>query len=571
VGIDSTPGNQSSKFRVQFHMPRSLFLMLLLVGKTLAAQSTLAPRQALSSVAGQVVQESAGTPLRKVAVQLAPSEGSTVFRKDDRNWHSATTDSDGRFQIVGIQPGEYRVILEHNGFLSSTRRSRLYSSTLLSLAAGQELQELLFRMRPAGVIKGKIVDEDGDAVPGIGVSAVSASGRDMESNVNATTNDLGEYRIAGLPEGKFLVIAQPQAEMIASGSRPSQEKVYAPTYYPGNLDRSQAATIDVHAGDEATASFNLISSRIFNVKGRVFGLKPTAQPTATAPRRMLQVNGQGSATIVLERTDGQDSSHGAAIEADGAFEIQGVLPGSYNARISSEHLNHVRASQTIEVRDADIDGVQLTTESSVEMHGRFRMDDGRKMDWRQVQIMIDPDDRKQSDGPLMARMQADGSFVVPNAQPGNYHVVVTSSSALLRDYIVKEVNVDGKEVGDSGLSITGGASFLDIVGSAKGSAIEGTAVDDEGKPIPDMQVVCIPDATRRKRHDIYQQVQTDQRGYFSLRGLNAGEYQVFALDDAPGDITDQDFVSAHDGQGETVTVEAGERKSVVLKLPPPAD
>ena len=162
-------------------------------------------------------------------------------------------------------------------------------------------------------------------------------------------------------------------------------------------------------------------------------------------------------------------------------------------------------------------------------------------------------------------------LVVPNAQPGNYHVVVTSSSALLRDYIVKEVNVDGKEVGDSGFSSTGGASFLDIVGSAKGSAIEGTAVDDEGKPIPDMQVVCIPDATRRKRHDIYQQVQTDQRGYFSLRGLNAGEYQVFALDDAPGDITDQDFVSAHDGQGETVTVEAGERKSVVLKLPPPAD
>src|SRR6266567_2106061 len=551
-------------------MPRSLCLMFLLVGGTLVAQNTVAPRQPLSSVAGQVVQELAGTPLRKVAVQLAPSEGSTVFRQDDRNWHSATTDSDGRFQMIGIEPGEYRVMLEHNGFLSSTRRSRLYSSTLLSLAPGQELQGLLFRMRPAGVIKGKVVDEDGDAVPGIGVSAVSVSGRDTESNGSATTNDLGEYRIAGLPEGKFLVLAQPQAEMIASESKPSREKVYAPTYYPGSLDQSQAASIDVHAGDETTASFNLISSRTFTIKGRVFGLSPTAQPTATAPRRMLQVNGQGSATIVLERTDGQESSHGAAIEADGSFEIQGVLPGSYTARISSEHLNHMRASQTIEVRD-DIDGIQLTTETSVEMHGRFRMDDGRRMDWRQVQITIDPDDRKQSDGPLMARMQADGSFTVANVQPGNYHVVITSSSASLRDYIVKEVNVDGKEVGDSGFSITGGASFLDIVGSAKGSAIEGTAVDDEGKPIPDVQVVCIPDATRRKRRDIYQQVQTDQRGYFSLRGLNAGEYQVFALDDAPGDITDQDFVSAHDGQGETVTVEAGERKSIVLKLPPPAD
>jgi hypothetical protein len=550
-------------------MPRSLCLVLLLVGETLIAQNTVVPRQPLSSVAGQVVQESAGTPLRKVAVQLAPSEGSTVFRQDERNWHSATTNPDGRFQILGIQPGEYRVFLERNGFLSSTRRSRLYSSTLLSLAPGQELQGLLFRMRPAGVIKGKVIDEDGDAVPGIGVSAVSASGRDTESNGSTTTNDLGEYRIAGLPEGRFLVLAQPRAEMIASGSKPSQERVYAPTYYPGSLDQSQAASIDVHSGDETTASFNLISSRTFTIKGRVFGLKRQAKPTAQS---RIVMDGSGPASILLERTDRQDgTTRGGPIDENGSFEIQGILPGSYNARINTADGQRFRINPEIQIRDADIDGVQLTTESPVEMRGRFRMDDGRKMDGRQVQIMIDPDDRRESDGPLMARMQADGVFTVANVQPGNYHVVVTSSSASLRDYIVKEVNVDGKEVGDSGFTTTGGTSFLDIVGSANGSAIEGITVDDEGKPIPDMQVVCIPDAARRKRRDIYQQVQTDQRGYFSLRGLNAGEYQVFALDDAPGDITDPDFVSAHDGQGETITIEAGERKSIVLKLPPPAD
>jgi Carboxypeptidase regulatory-like domain len=549
-------------------MPRSLVLMLLIVGESLAAQNTLAPKQPLCSITGQVVQESAGTPLGKVSVTLAPSEGSVVFsRQHNREPHSATTDSEGNFHMEGIQPGEYRVLLERNGFLSSTRRSRLYSSTLLSLAAGQELQGLLFRMRPAGVIQGKVVDEDGDAVPGINVTAISPSDRD--SVRAATTNDLGEYRIAGLPEGKFLVLAQPQAEMIVSGSTPSQEKIYAPTYYPGSLDQSQAASIEVHTGDETTASFNLISSRIFTIKGRVLGLRPQAPPTA---QRRMVIAGAGPTSIVLERADGQDNqSRGGGIAQDGSFEIQGVLPGSYNARINSEHLNRVRVNQTIEVRDSDIDGIQLTTESSVEVRGRFRMDDGRKLDWRQIQIMIDPDDRKQSDGPAVGRMQADGSFIVANVQPGNYHVVVTSSSASLRDYIVKEVNVDGKEVGDSGFTITGGASVLDIVGSAKGSAIEGTAVDDEGKPIPDMQVVCIPDAARRKRRDIYQQVQTDQRGYFSMRGLNAGGYQVFALDDATGDITDQDFVSAHDGQGETVTVEAGERKSIVLKVPPPSD
>ena len=96
-------------------------------------------------------------------------------------------------------------------------------------------------------------------------------------------------------------------------------------------------------------------------------------------------------------------------------------------------------------------------------------------------------------------------------------------------------------------------------------------MDDDGKPIPDVQIVCIPDAARRKRHEIYQQVQTDQRGYFSLRGLNPGEYQVFALDEQANDITDPDFVSAHEGQGETVKIEPGEHKAIVLKLPTPQD
>ena len=517
------------------------------------------------------MQESAGTPLRKVSITLAPSEGSVVFsRQDTREPHSAITDSDGHFQMEGVQPGEYRVILVRSGFLAATRRSRLYSSTLLSLAAGQSLQGLLFRMRPAGVIKGKIVDEDGDAVPGASVMAISASGHDAESNLSATTNDLGEYRIPGLPDGKFAVLAQPQGEVIEMSDKSGAKKVYAPTYYPGTLDRSQATSVEIHSGEEATANFNLSSSRTFTVKGRVFGLNTQSAPTSQ--RQNVRIGALGIAAITLERADGQDSQlGGGSIEADGTFQIEGVLPGSYSARISSDRGNRLRVSPPIEVRDADVEGLQLTTETAAQVRGRFRMDDGIKLDWRRLHIAIELDDPRESDGRMGARVQADGSFSFENVQPGTYHVVVTSSSAAFRDYIVKEVNVAGKEVGDSGFSVGSGAAFLDVVGSAKGSTIEGSAVDDDGKPIPDVQIVCIPDAARRKRHEIYQQVQTDQRGYFSLRGLNPGEYQVFALDEQANDITDPDFVSAHEGQGETVKIEPGERKAIVLKLPTPQD
>ena len=250
-------------------MVRCVLLGLLLASESLAAQNSPSPRFPLSSISGQVVLEGVGTPLRKVLVAL-------VFQQEGTEPETTATDSDGRFQFDGLQPGEYRIALGRNGFLSTNRRSHHYSPNLLLLEPGQELQGLLFRMRQAGVIKGKLVDEDGDPVPGVSVYPRLASGRD-ESVVSDTTNDLGEFRIAGLPEGKFLVLAQPRAGMVASGKQ-GQQTVYAPTYYPSTLDHTQAAIVEVLAGQESTANFNLISSRTFTVKGRVLGLTPQARP-----------------------------------------------------------------------------------------------------------------------------------------------------------------------------------------------------------------------------------------------------------------------------------------------------
>lgn len=52
-----------------------------------------------------------------------------------------------------------------------------------------------------------------------------------------------------------------------------------------------------------------------------------------------------------------------------------------------------------------------------------------------------------------------------------------------------------------------------------------------------------------------------------LRGLNPGEYQVMALDeDIDEEVTESDFVQAHESLGQTVNVAEGEHKTVVLKL-----
>ncbi len=538
------------------------FWCLLLAGIS-AAQAAPSAKQPTSTVAGQVVQYPGGTPLRKVLVSLTSAEGISLSGRNEPSPHTGVTDAEGHFQIDEVQAGDYQVTFERNGFVTTNRRSHTYSSASLSVAPGQNLTGLLFRMLPAGVIEGKIVDEDGDPLPGVQVMAMSPTSQNGFGGTQ--TNDLGEYRISGLPHGEFLVMALASQTPVTENAKPDETRVYAPTFYPGTLDRRQATRIQVHSGDESSANFNLVSSKTFTVRGSVSGV---------AARRPQNATERGDATVVFHSLDGQvGRQFQGPLLPNSTFEVGGVLPGSYNAQVIAQGPDGwrpVRASQTIEVRDADVDGLQLSPEPPSQIRGRFRMDtsNGQTPDWTQLNIQIDPDERENSDGPAGGKVAKDGSFNI-EAPAGNYHVIVTSNSngEAWRDYIMKEVVLNGKDVGDSGFSLTGGLTSLEIVASAEGSSIEGNVVDEDGKPVADILVVCVPDASRRKRRDIYQQVTTDRQGHFALRGLNPGDYQVFTLDDTADDITDPDFVAAHEALGQTVKLDPGERKGVVLKLP----
>ena len=501
-------------------------------------------------------------PVKKVMVTLAPVQGDSAGDGGQQQY-AVVTDPQGHFQIEGVQPGDYRVTLARDGFVAGNHRSRAESRTSLSVAAGQDITGLLFRMLPAGVIQGRIVDEDGDPVPRVNVFAFSPAG--SVGPTNATTNDRGEYRISGLSSGEYFVVAQTERPPVMATNKSDEPKVYAPTFYPSTRDKHQATKLEVHPGDEAAVNFSLVSTRTFKVRGSLsdfVDVKPQGPQSETA-------------MVTLEAVDNwMTPRFEGPVLPGGTFEITGVFPGSYRASITAPagpQWHVLRAGQTVEVRDADVDGLQLSPEPPSEIHGRFRMDtdNNQTPNWSQLNIQIDPDERDVSGGQSVGRVAKDGSFNLENVPSGNYHVVVTSNSngESWRDFIVKEVVLNGTDVGDSGFSLAGGITSLEIVASAQGSTIEGNVVDEDGKPVPNIPVGCIPDASRRKRRDIYQQVQTDRQGHFALRGLNSGEYQVFTLDDPADDISDPDFVTERQALGQSVQLDAGERKAIVLKLP----
>lgn len=127
--------------------------------------------------------------------------------------------------------------------------------------------------------------------------------------------------------------------------------------------------------------------------------------------------------------------------------------------------------------------------------------------------------------------------------------------------------LNGQEVGDSGFEVNS-ATDLEVVISANGATIEGTVVDEKGNPVSSATVVDVPDSDRRLRPDLYQQDTTDERGHFSLRGLNPGSYTVLAFDDLEDSPQDPEFLTSYGSKGEKVAADEGTDKRIVLKLIP---
>ena len=150
----------------------------------------------------------------------------------------------------------------------------------------------------------------------------------------------------------------------------------------------------------------------------------------------------------------------------GRFEFQNVLPGSYTVRLDIIDLHGdglpsvkmVRVSQPIEVSDRDVEGLHLQPDVGGPVRGKLRMDTGQKFDWTQLEVYFIPIDYSEvmeflSPGEMPPRVSQDGTFEAKNVPGGNYRFGVGSNSDTLPNYFTKSVNLDGRDVTDTGFSV----------------------------------------------------------------------------------------------------------------------
>src|SRR5207247_5680210 len=107
----------------------------------------------------------------------------------------------------------------------------------IALADGQVIDRITVSLFPGGVIAGRVFDTRSDPAEYASVQAlrVSRTGRGRpEMRQGSSTNDLGEFRLAHLEPGKYLLFVTPRrepfADMWGTGENRSAQLEPAQTY-----------------------------------------------------------------------------------------------------------------------------------------------------------------------------------------------------------------------------------------------------------------------------------------------------------------------------------------------------
>jgi hypothetical protein len=503
-----------------------------------------------------VVEAGTGSPVPSAEVRLVQNYFGII--------KEAVADSSGRLSIKDIAPGEYVVMVSRRGFTNAMVRTKVVS--------GQPLDSLRIELKRPGVITGKVLDQNKQPRSGIQIRAVSSYYTDrgrllMGTGSFAETDDRGEYRISGLDEGEYYLIAR------RMGPEPSESGV---TFYPGIADLRTAAKVAIKSGGEVRAGdFSLIREQGFKISLRVV-------PPGGAARPDIRDGGiQAIILVARGRPVPEDWEWGLFGRAPGSntFTSQTRLPvGTYDLYIrhddptKTESVEDIinysacsHATVTLSIKDVDVGDIKM--QRGVPIPGRFVFKDGRPTDFDATALRVVPNSELRCTLTRPVSVSADGTFTLPNNPRGRFRFRVEGVPG---DYYVESARYAGREVLDTGMTIENeGAGPLEITLADKGGIVDGIARNAKDDPAADATVVLIPPAERRTDAN-YRYTKADKSGAFRFTGLRPGEYRLFVWEGAVPQYRDPDVIKTFETRGTRLTVQRGLTSSAgnVRALPP---
>lgn len=537
-------------------------------------------------IAGRVLAADTGRPIRRARVVIA---GGGRPR-------ATATDEQGRFRLMDLPAGNYRITVSKTGFVDGAfgQRRTLRDGTPITLADNQQVTDADVKLARGGVITGHVFDEDGEPLSRAVVTVLRSQYVRGEKQLTPAgtadqTDDRGQFRIYGLPPGEYFVSATAGgleriitqfAQLVAPGAAPEQTADttgYAPTYYPGVIASSDAGRLKLAASQELGGiDFSIQVVPFATVRGVVAG--GTGTVILVSDTGIAGAGGRGGG-----RGRGGLGALGGALlggqnlrtqtQPDGTFMIPNVTPGKYTivARVDPGTGDAKMAVQSLVVTGEEVT-VALTPVSGIDVSGTITLEAGASSvpkTFTGFRVNLGPLDSAAAGGRggRPADTGPGGQFRIGSVFPGPYAIRATAP----RGWMMKAVYLDGRDVTDQAIEIKGDTiSGLNVIFTDKIASLGGFVRDRKSTPVEGLTVIAFPqdDKLWQPQSRRIVTARTDKTGAYRFDMLPAGDYFVVAVDDVEqGEWFDPAFLEQVKDAAVKLTIGDGEQHTQDLKAP----
>jgi len=505
-----------------------------------------APQSARGSIGGIVLRLGADEPLSQVQVVL---KGNSVSSP------RASTGSDGRFVLNDVEPGQYTLQFGLAGYITQSYGERVFQNSAMPVVvrAGQTVNDIVMRLTPAGAVSGRIRSAELQPLVGVPVRifhyVYNSNGRHgLQLSGATTTDDRGEYRLFGITPGLHYLEAGGVApypnktEDINLNTVVSEQPI---TFYPATPDLSLAKPLDIAPGSDLKGmDFVLERQRLFRIRGRVIGSARTGTRVTASPQVGIEGwrNGNGP------------------VDSLGNFQIDDLGPGEYELSVESEG---IRGRTTVQLGEADLDGVALTLRTTANLTGRMMLDGAP---WRStLPFLTNVRLLEAASGENVGTViEPDGTFTISSVPQGSYRPVLRIPPGLY----LKAATYGGVEVIENGLNFDGmNDTDLELQISSKVASLRGTVRNQRSGPSPRVAVLLIPE--RRDRKELYAMAITKENGDFEMTNLPPGNYKLFAWESIePFSWHDPAVLARFESKGLAIHLDEGSKGTFDLRVIP---
>jgi hypothetical protein len=539
---------------------RMLTLAAVLGQASLFPTAQAAP--AKGSISGMVLDADTGAPIAGLAVYVnRGSPGGAM----------AMTDSQGHYAFRDLEPGTCVIRVSDDRFGRGPSGVRI-----VRLGEGQELTSIEFRLQAFGEISGKVLDQDNEPVPDMGVFLVSAEYtivgiRYFCAGLPVTTNDKGEYTLKLVEPGRpFLILAKKRGAAIpavsdVAASLTLRKRVLEPAYYPNSTSIEGAQAVVLRGGEYQEGVDIRMSLSPSYCMGGVLEAAGRAAALRFALAEQDVSNGGGVFVVTSHGTSGPD----------GKIRICGLHSGRYDLVAWRESTDGSGSPdffgyQAVTITDRDALGVRVMSVTSIPLRGEIVLNGQAPKEPLQatLNVSLEPTPRSVLIGnSLQGRSPLPGEFFFPRVLVDDSVVRILGLPASL---YVKEISYGGVSILREPLRVGSavGDARLRVTVADDGGFLRTNVVDKKGDVVFGANVVIMPKEAGSESELAAMRIsgQTNQEGVYSSIALAPGPYNVLATSSAVTDLTPETINKLWNARSKAKEVKIGPSTTVELRM-----